>query len=496
MMVKLIKNKKGVGLAEVLVAGAVGGVIIVGSMKSLSLSMQSAQVARSSLSESDMRHSISQILSNTGDCLANFDPTPTPNTVPTDPEQAGALGLYGTNRDWAVGEVVRLAKTLGNSDNTDDVALLKKGVAFKGDLEIVQMELKGSLGDSPPNSDKTVLKKAVRNFVVYYKKVGMGGYSTLGGEPCTTSNKVGCYFSQCTVEYQRDDDGGDDSKPAFDPICSVSDCVSYGSGGGGANCYQVDKQDGTTAIDGRTLVGCGGTDKAKGEKTVAFGYNAGSSGSTYGKSTFIGYKAGSSTTTGYNNVLVGFKAGQKDTSGFHNTFIGGESGEGATTTGNHNTAIGFQSGRYIGSGSHNTLIGADAGSGITSGSHNIVIGKDVQVPSNTGSRQINIGNVVLGQAPSSGPTFNLGGSMSDGEVRVLGGPLKVCDSNGGNCRAVLKEAADTSCSSGGVLRMSNTGEISCVSNTDLLTSVGSCSGSNSILYGFHPTTGPKTLSNP
>ena len=489
-----LSGKKGMGLAEVLVAGAVGGVIIAGSMKSLSLSMQSAQVARSSLSESDMRHSISQILSNTGDCLANFDPTPTPNTVPTDPEQASALGLYGDNRDWAVGEVVRLAKTLGNSDNTDDVALLKKGVAFKGDLEIVQMELKGSLASSPPDSDKTVLKKAVRNFVVFYKKVGMGGYSTLGGEPCTTSNKAGCYFSQCTVEYQRDDD--DSTSTDFTKICSVSDCVSYGSGGGGANCYQVDDGDGSG--EGRTLVGCGGTNKVAKEKTTAFGYSAGSSVSTGGSNTFIGYKAGSSVSTGNRNTVMGYEAGFRNT-GYRNTFIGNEAGRGGGDSatgpagGYRNTIIGDGAGYYLNTGDDNTLIGRNAGVGtssantITSGNSNIAIGSGVTVPSGTGHRQINIGNVVLGQAQStstSTPSFASPDS-SKNDIRVMG-KLQVCNNDGSVCKEVVTTSGSIpSCTGSNFLQFdSSTGRFTCSASIGSLLT-GSCNpAGGSFFRGF------------
>ena len=180
------------GLAEVLVAGAVGGVIIAGSMKSLSLSLQSAQVVRSSLSESDLKHSLTQVLSNSKDCSANLKPTdaslPTPN----------AIGLYGDDREKGRGEVVQLKKNVGDNDpadsttETNDILLLDKGVAFKGNLNIVKMELKGSTATEDTNNPQK--NKVTRTFVVYYSKVGMGSSSTLGGRGLHNIRHKGMLF--------------------------------------------------------------------------------------------------------------------------------------------------------------------------------------------------------------------------------------------------------------------------------------------------------------
>ena len=500
-------------------------------MKSLQLSLESAQVVRSSLSESDLRFSIGQTLHSISDCVANFAPTSA--TVPSDPEQADSIGLYGANREYGLGEVVRLAKTLDNADNTDDTPVLKKGVAFKGDLNIVKMALKGSSDTGNANNPK--MNKVTRTFVVYYKKEAMGSYSTLGGEPCTESDLSGCYFNQCQVQYQLDDD--DTTSTNFDKVCSVSDCANYGSGGRGANCYQADESG-----EERTLVGCGGTNKAKGTNTTAFGYGAGKF-NTGAYNTFIGFKAGHKNTTAYgntfigkraglsnktgvqntaigmdagnkntgpNNTFIGYGAGLKNISGHSNTFIGSVAGQENLTahgntfigmnagnkttdvtktdgtiksghsntfigtnagygnkTGENNTAIGhtagfnltdvtktdgtIQSGHsntFIGTnagdntttGANNTAIGHSAGSALTTGIQNTLIGQGAKAPSATGSQQLNIGNLIVGRGPASAPTFDSTATtttgMPQGEVRILGGPLKVCDNTGGACNAV------------------------------------------------------------
>ena len=314
--------------------------------------------------------------------MANF--VPTSATVPSDPEQADSIGLYGANREYGLGEVVRLAKTLGNADNTDDTPVLKKGVAFKGDLNIVKMALKGSSDTGDANNPKK--NKVTRTFVVYYKKEAMGSYSTLGGEPCTESDLSGCYFNQCQVQYQLDDD--DTTSTNFDKVCSVSDCANYGSGGRGANCYQADESG-----KERTLVGCGGTsENTGGRRTTAIGYGAGKK-NTGGGSTFIGFKAGTETLGGIGNTFLGARAGQNNT-GIKNTFIGGQVAKSAIT-----------------------------------GGQNIAIGYDVQLDSLTDSNQINIGNIIKAKQKTD----------SDDSTKKYG-EVNICNADGSECMPLSKKS--------------------------------------------------------
>ena len=315
---------------EILVAGAIGGVMLAGSMKTLQLSLQSAQVVKSSLSESDLHHTIRQVLSSKQDCLSNFKPTG--ETIPSDPKQPSSIGLYGADREWGVGEVVRFAKTFGNTDNTDDEALLKKGVAFKGDLSIVKMELKGDLPTTPPppDDDKITKKEATRHFIVYYKKRGLGSYSTVGGADCKANNLSGCYFNRCVLTLKLEPNPPDTKEEKCESTCTA---VSGGGGGSGnPDCYKVD--------DSKTLVGCGKTKDIATENTTAIGLNAGQALPTGSGNTFLGAGAGYKTTTGQSNIFIGFGAGQDNTEGSDNTFIGTNPVQGTVSTGDNNIAIG------------------------------------------------------------------------------------------------------------------------------------------------------------
>ena len=392
------------GLAEVLVAGAVGGVIIAGSMKSLQLSLQSAQVVKSSLSESDLHHTIRQVLSSKQDCLSNFKPTG--ETIPSDPKQASSIGLYGADREWGVGEVVRFAKTFGNTDNTDDEALLKKGVAFKGDLSIVKMELKGQPPRPKDSTTKLDKKPALRTFVVYYKKEGMGGYSTLGGEPCDKDKLQGCYFNQCKVELRLDDS---DTTGTNEAKCEGM-CADYRSGGGGGSgnpdCYKVDN-----ALDpGKTLVGCGGTKDSGGKYTTAIGYQSGKT-NTADHNTFIGFQAGLQNTNRH-NTFIGYKAGANSGAGFFNIFLGGNAGR--QTTGNNNI-----------------FIGLSAVDEAVTGSHNIAIGNSIELGDTADSNTINIGNIIKAEEFED--------TDKDSNT-IKRGVIKVCDSTGNNCIKLSREA--------------------------------------------------------
>ncbi len=415
-------------------AGAVGGVIIAGSMKSLSLSLQSAQVVKSSLSESDLRHSIGQVLNNSADCLANFKPTGA--TAPSDPEQASSIGLYGADREWGVGQIVRLVKTQDNTDNSDDTALLKKGVAFKGDLTIVKMELKGTLPSPKDGTTKLTKQTAFRSFLVYYKKERMGAYSTLGGKDCTDTDQSGCYFNQCQIEYRQDD-------PTTSPnegSCSVSDCVNYGSGGSGGTvaCYTADTENDDISGKGqaRTLVGCGGTSNNQASWTTALGFEAGSQ-STGVSNTFVGTQAGQKNTGGASNTFVGSAAGQNNTSGSVNTFIGYATGSN-NTTGRNNTFIGYMACSGNATGNYNTCLGDSAGRNNWTGNYNTFIGYNTGSQSDMGTleRVTNISDRILMKNPLHRTTI-LDVNVPENHIRALG-TLQDCDTDGRNCKQVAK----------------------------------------------------------
>ena len=421
------KLTRGLGLIEVLVGGAIGSVVVAGSMKSLQLSLESAQVVRSSLSESELRFSLAQILTNEEDCKANLKPTA--DNVP-DPK---AVGLYGAKRDWGRGEVVQLKKNIGNnvagdaSTEADDILLVEQGVSFKGDLNIVKMALKGSSTEDDDNNPKKGLR--TRTFVVYYKKEGMGSFSTLGGEPCTESDQTGCYFNQCQVEYQLQDQANPEVTK-----CAVADCVNYGSGGSGGNveCYHADTEDDGNIVTGkgRTLIGCGGTEGITASQTTAVGFSAGSSASTGRYNVFIGTNAGKTNTSGSDNVFIGMSAGIDNTTGVQNMFLGAHAGNKnisgsknvfigknaghQNTKGANNVAIGDSAGYSLShvvntdntiTGGGNTFIGTQAGYHNTTGVQNMVIGFNAGYHNTSGHNNAFIGTNAGNKTTSNSNTF-------------------------------------------------------------------------------------------
>ena len=393
LLVKQVLSRKtrGIGLIETLVGGAIGAVVVAGTMKSLQLSLESNLVAKATLAEMDIQHTIRQALQgNKQDCLANFTPE-----EKADPDPY-AQGIYGDDREWGIGEVFQLYK--------DGAKVLEKKQTFKGSLEIVKMSLKGVKPTIDPNSKRINHggPAVIRQFVVYYKKVNMGGYSTLAGNPCTESDLSGCYFEQCPVTLRVDDDDDKDTAPSIPTVCNSGTCANYGSQGSGPPpCYKVDQTD-TSGNEARTLVGCGGANRAGGTKATVMGYGAGIA------------------NTGTGNTFIGYKAGLTNTASGWNTFLGSHAGQ--VTTGNKNTFIGFNTGEKNTTGASNTFLGSGAGKTITEGDNNIAIGHDVQLDSATADNQINIGNIIkAGQEDKS----------SDDTTKI--GVLKVCNSSGDEC---------------------------------------------------------------
>ena len=137
---------------------------------------------------------------------------------------------------------------------------LIKGQSFKEDLDIVKMELKGQTSTS--TDDHITKKEATRHFIVYYKKSGIGSYSTVGGSDCTATDLTGCYFNHCVLQLKLE-------SSTFPEKKCESSCTAISGGGGGGNpdCYKVED-----SANGKTLVGCGGTKDAGGKYTTVVGY--------------------------------------------------------------------------------------------------------------------------------------------------------------------------------------------------------------------------------
>ncbi len=148
-------------MAEVLVASVLGSVLLVGSAQSLKFSLQSAQVARSILTENDLKASIAQGLKE--ECATHLGPDKLTNTDTT-------------KKNKGIGTV------------TAGLPGVKVG-AFNDDIEVVKIELTGD----PANTD--------RHLVVYYKKEGLGELNTIGGGVCSNTDQAGCFYHRCSVDY-------------------------------------------------------------------------------------------------------------------------------------------------------------------------------------------------------------------------------------------------------------------------------------------------------
>ena len=178
------------GIAEVLVASVLGSVLLIGSAQSLKFSLQSAQVARSVLTETDLKASIAKDLKER--CVDHLKPDK----------------LTNTNADH---------KSKGIGTVTDGLPEVKVG-AFNGDIEVVKIELTGD--PTEPN----------RDLIVYYKKEGLGEQlNTLGGGACSSTDQDGCFYHRCLIDYR-----GMFENPDADPLvpkttgqqCTLDTCHS------------------------------------------------------------------------------------------------------------------------------------------------------------------------------------------------------------------------------------------------------------------------------
>ena len=181
------------GLAEVLVAGAVGSIIIAGSMKSLTLSLQTAQIARSSLTETELKFTFNEAL-KPGHCESNLRPE---KIKPTSTPPTG----LGTVDELMVGNKV----------------LIESGKDFKGDIRVVRMEMRGPSGTDPTSGIQE------RNFILFYKKNNLGQFSSKGGLPCSSEDQSGCFIHSCRIHYGLTVNPDDSTKYNVSS-CSLLDC--------------------------------------------------------------------------------------------------------------------------------------------------------------------------------------------------------------------------------------------------------------------------------
>ena len=165
----------------------------------LSVSIRSSQTVRSSLAEQSLIWAMGKVLTDTIQCKANLKPT--------------SGRLTGSDNEQGRGTLSTLIQGLGDP-NVDDFTLVEIG-DFKNSLEVVKMELQGNTGNPKTSTVK-------RDFVVYYKKKGVG---TLENKPCDSSNIEGCYFQTCSLQYELQNASNPDVT-----VCDVQNCTGIAGG--------------------------------------------------------------------------------------------------------------------------------------------------------------------------------------------------------------------------------------------------------------------------
>ena len=255
------KPRSGFSLAEVLVVGVVGSVILAGSLQSLSVTVQSSQVIRSSLVEKDFVKSVGKIVSAPALCKANFKPatgkiegTYGTGTITTLTDKVCKYDVTGCtdtsqNKEYPYsplttckvasdcpepshtctggGSSTETKKCVGAISITseDDTSTSNvKEYEFKNALEIISLELTADEdpAEPPKGADK------IRTFSVFYKKLGMGQLTELIPGQCerktgTVSAKTdGCYSHQCKIRYRLNDAG------TAVLNCEALDCIEEG----------------------------------------------------------------------------------------------------------------------------------------------------------------------------------------------------------------------------------------------------------------------------
>ncbi len=387
-----LKNKKGFGLIEVLVASSILLIVSLGLVKVFDISFSSANLTHTIIADQDLKVALGTVLASGGQCGKNLDPSKLTLVTGTDIYTVSRLNKYRNPTDAIGTEIIGISNPSANPPKF-----------FKDFLNIVKIEF-----EELDNND-TLDNYKNRRLAVFFKRRRVKNHlKTKNGDPCTSANTYdnpgGCYFNTCNIEYEV--------VGTSVTTCNLLDCFSnVGSVSSAVNCYTVEDSTG----DKKTLVGCGSTQSINAHSTVAFGYNAGKAGlgATYNtfigyeagketqdqKNTFVGYQAGTFNTTGGNNSFFGQLAGKSNTTGLQNSFFGSSAGQ-DNTTGFFNSFFGYQAGVSNTTGEQNNFFGYQAGQSNTTGSYNSFFGSFAG-QNNTGINNTFIGHNA-GQANTTG----------------------------------------------------------------------------------------------
>ena len=113
---------------EVLVAGLIGGVIMLGSVHGLNFALQAGGISRAILTENDFKVTLSKAIDN---CNENFDHRPPLNRITNSVE---------TEKKKGIGTITSIY--------SQGVKIIETG-DYRGEIEVVKMELKGDSTKTP-----------------------------------------------------------------------------------------------------------------------------------------------------------------------------------------------------------------------------------------------------------------------------------------------------------------------------------------------------------
>ena len=170
-----MKNNKGFGLIEVLVAAGILSVMSLAMLKMFQSSFDSQAVLSSIMLDQDLKHAIRKSFEGVS-CEKNMQSVS--------------------------GDTITELKHYSSPTDTGMI-LIKKG-QFKEKLDIVKMAIEQEPYDP-------IHKK----LTVYYKRRGLGVLTTRDQKPCTETDLSGCYEDICKMAYKTG---------SIDDTCSLLNC--------------------------------------------------------------------------------------------------------------------------------------------------------------------------------------------------------------------------------------------------------------------------------
>ena len=197
-------TNRGISLVEVLVAGAIASVIMLGSAQSIIFAMQSGAVSKAILTENDFRLTVNKALDGQDDLGNN--------------KCKNNLDISEDNKKLKTEDVVVPVEGL----NFEGESVITVG-DFKNEIEVVKMEVKTKGAND--------VRERTGNFIIYYKKKNLGNLNTVARQICgpdpddpTKLKLDGCFTKKCNLDYTVDDSDTTDTNE-FD--CKVLDCHDF-----------------------------------------------------------------------------------------------------------------------------------------------------------------------------------------------------------------------------------------------------------------------------